>query len=41
MDLAARDSYIQKFARKELNQQKQEPKKRPFGNIFCFIYGFF
>ncbi|XP_019727720.1 surfeit locus protein 6 [Hippocampus comes] len=30
MDLAARDSYIQKFARKELNQQKQEPKKRPF-----------
>ncbi|XP_061656730.1 surfeit locus protein 6 isoform X2 [Syngnathoides biaculeatus] len=30
MDLAARDSYIQKLTSKVLNQQPQEPKKRPF-----------
>ncbi|KAM4528545.1 surfeit locus protein 6 [Odontesthes bonariensis] len=30
MDLAARDSYIQKLASKVLSQREQEPKKRPF-----------
>ncbi|KAJ4926086.1 hypothetical protein JOQ06_008269, partial [Pogonophryne albipinna] len=31
MDLAAKDSYMQKFAKKVFFQQEQEPKKRPFG----------
>ncbi|XP_049908799.1 surfeit locus protein 6 [Epinephelus moara] len=30
MDLASRDSYIQKLASKVLSQRDQEPKKRPF-----------
>ncbi|XP_068429549.1 surfeit locus protein 6 [Clinocottus analis] len=30
MDLASRDSYIQKFASKVFSQRDQEPKKRPF-----------
>ncbi|KAI4816600.1 hypothetical protein KUCAC02_008923 [Chaenocephalus aceratus] len=30
MDLAAKDSYMQKFAKKVFFQQEQEPKKRPF-----------
>ncbi|XP_061654931.1 surfeit locus protein 6 isoform X2 [Phyllopteryx taeniolatus] len=30
MDLAARDSYIQKLTSKVLNSREQEPKKRPF-----------
>lgn len=35
MDLASRDSYIQKLASKVLNQQDEEKKKkkRPFGEI--------
>ncbi|XP_077441851.1 surfeit locus protein 6 [Vanacampus margaritifer] len=30
MNLAARDSYLQKLTSKVLNQREQEPKKRPF-----------
>ncbi|XP_023119210.2 surfeit locus protein 6 [Amphiprion ocellaris] len=30
MDLASKDSYIQKFASKVFSQRDQEPKKRPF-----------
>lgn len=33
MDLASRDSYIQKLASKVLSQREQEPKKKPFGNV--------
>lgn len=33
MDLASRDSYMQKFASKIITQRDQEPKKRPFGNV--------
>ncbi|XP_029371153.1 surfeit locus protein 6 [Echeneis naucrates] len=33
MDLASRDSYIQKLASKVISQQKQEPKKRPFAHF--------
>lgn len=37
MDLASRDSYIQKFASKAFSQQDQAPKKRPFGNVYSFL----
>lgn len=33
MDLASKDSYIQKLASKVLFQGDQEQKKRPFGNV--------
>lgn len=33
MDLASRDSYIQKLASKVVSQREQEPKKKPFGNV--------
>ncbi|KAK5852386.1 hypothetical protein PBY51_023857 [Eleginops maclovinus] len=33
MDLAAKDSYMQKFAIKVFSQQEQEPKKRPFAHF--------
>ncbi|XP_061554664.1 surfeit locus protein 6 isoform X2 [Phycodurus eques] len=33
MDLAARDSYIQKLTSKVLNPREQEPKKRPFAHF--------
>ena len=37
MDLAAKDSYMQKFAKKVFFQQEQEPKKRPFGNVLPYL----
>lgn len=33
MDLASKDSYIQKFASKVFSQRDQEPKKRPFAHF--------
>ncbi|KAG7238589.1 hypothetical protein INR49_030663 [Caranx melampygus] len=33
MDLASRDSYIQKLASKVFSQREQEPKKRPFAHL--------
>lgn len=33
MDLASKDSYIQKLASKVLSQRDPEQKKRPFGNV--------
>nr|XP_046230613.1 surfeit locus protein 6 [Scatophagus argus] len=33
MDLASKDSYIQKLASKVISQQDQEPKKRPFAQF--------
>ena len=39
MDLASRDSYIQKLASKVISQRDQEPKKRPLGNIEIICVG--
>lgn len=33
MDLASKDSYIQKLASKVISQREQEPKKRPFAHF--------
>lgn len=40
MDLASRDSYIQKLASKVLNQQDEDKKKkkRPFGEIIYTLH---
>lgn len=38
MDLASKDSYIQKLASRVVSQREQEPKRKPFGNASCVFW---